>query len=125
MIKFESSGSFDKTESFFKIASNRSIYKTLEKYGNAGVQALRSATPVESGLTAASWDYEVENSKGSWSIIWTNTNLVSGVPVAILLQYGHGTGTGGYVSGVDYINPALKPIFDKIASDAWKAVTTA
>lgn len=125
MIKFESNGSFDKTEKFFKAASSRSIYKELEKYGRTGVQALSAATPVESGLTAASWDYEIINSKGSWSIVWTNSHLVFGIPIAILIQYGHGTGTGGYVTGLDYINPALRPIFDKIATDAWKVVTTA
>ena len=121
----ESKGSFKNTESFLSAMSQRKIYANLEHYAQAGVDALASATPVQTGLTAASWDYEIVNAKGSWSITWTNTNIVSGAPVAILLQYGHGTGTGGYVSGQDYINPALKPIFNQIASNVWKAVTSA
>lgn len=101
------------------------IRSTLERYGAEGVRALASSTPVESGLTANSWAFEVRNSGNSWTIAWTNSNIVGGVPVAILLQYGHGTGTGGYVQGIDYINPAVRPIFDKIAEDVWKAVKSA
>jgi hypothetical protein len=97
----------------------------LHHYGKAGVQALASATPVESGLTAESWDYKVLNTASSFSITWTNSHVVDGRPIAILLQYGHGTGTGGYVEGRDYINPALKPIFDRLADEVWKAVTSA
>ena len=125
MITFETSGSFKKTESFLASLSKQSIRGTLEKYARQGVSALESATPEESGLTATSWDYEITSSRGSYSIVWTNDNIVSGVPVAILLQYGHGTGTGGYVQGQDFINPAIKPIFDQIAQDVWKAVTNA
>jgi len=125
MITFESRGSFKKTESFLASLSKQSIPRTLEKYARQGVSALESSTPEESGLTATSWDYEITSSRGSYSIVWTNDNIVDGVPVAILLQYGHGTGTGGYVQGKDFINPAIKPIFDKIAQDVWKAVTNA
>lgn len=125
MITIQSKGSFNKTESFLKEMSKRSIYKDLDKLARKGVSALESATPEESGLTATSWDYEITSSRGSYSIVWTNDNIVDGVPVAILLQYGHGTGTGGYVQGQDFINPAIKPIFDQIAQDVWKAVTNA
>lgn len=125
MITFESRGSFKKTESFLASLSKQSIPRTLEKYARQGVSALESSTPEESGLTATSWDYEITSSRGSYSIVWTNDNIVDGVPVAILLQYGHGTGTGGYVQGQDFINPAIKPIFDQIAQDVWKAVTNA
>ena len=125
MITFETSGSFKKTESFLASLSKQSIRGTLEKYARQGVSVLESATPEESGLTATSWDYEIISSRGSYSIVWTNDNIVDGVPVAILLQYGHGTGTGGYVQGQDFINPAIKPIFDQIAQDVWKAVTNA
>lgn len=125
MISFESRGDFKKTEAFLSAMTKSSRFAALEKGAKQGVSALASATPVDSGLTAASWDYEVKITRGSQSITWTNSHTVNGVPIAILLQYGHGTGTGGYVSGRDYINPALKPVFDKIADDVWKAVTSA
>ena len=95
----------------------------LDKYGRAGVAALASATPVESGVTAASWRYEINHNQDSVSISFYNDNINKGVPIAIILQYGHGTGTGGWVEGKDYINPAIQPIFDKITEDAWKEVT--
>lgn len=95
----------------------------LDKYGRAGVSALSSATPVESGLAASSWYYEIERGKGFVRIIFGNSDVENGFPVAIMLQYGHGTGTGGWVEGRDYINPAIQPIFDKIAADAWREVT--
>jgi hypothetical protein len=95
----------------------------LDKYGREGVAALASATPVESGLTASSWYYKIERSNGSVSINFYNSNIQNGVPIAVILQYGHGTGTGGWVEGRDYINPAIRPIFDKIANDAWREVT--
>ena len=95
----------------------------LDKYGRAGVAALASATPVESGLTASSWYYEITNKDGSATISFYNSNIQNGVPIAIILQYGHGTGTGGWVQGRDYINPAIQPIFDQITKDAWKEVT--
>lgn len=125
MISFEASGSFDKTESFLSRMLKGDIYRTLDKWGQVGVNALAASTPRDSGATAASWSYQVRRTRGSYEIAWTNSNRAGGAPVAILLQYGHGTGTGGYVQGRDYINPAMKPIFDRIANEVWKAVTSA
>lgn len=125
MITFTSSGSFENTERFLRKMSSGDIFKSLEVYGEEGVAALAAATPVESGGTAAAWSYTVSRSRGEYSIEWTNGNVVGGVPVVILLQYGHGTGTGGYVRGRDFINPALKPVFDRIAENVWKAVKSA
>lgn len=125
MITFSSKGDFRNTEKFLKKMSRRDIYRSLDRYGQEGVSALSSATPVESGLASASWSYEVELSKRSASISWLNHDVENGFPVAIMLQYGYGTGTGGYVQGRDYINPALKPIFDKIAESVWREVTSA
>lgn len=96
----------------------------LQKYGREGVRALSSATPIDSGKTANSWDYEIKQYQGGARISWTNSNVVDGVPIAIILQYGHGTRNGGYVQGRDYINPAIQPIFDKLAKDVWEEVTT-
>lgn len=123
MIRFESTGSFKNAEDFLDRMTKNDIYATLNGFGASGVNALSSATPVDSGLTASSWTYEINRSKGRYSITWSNTHVVSGAPVAILLQYGHGTGTGGWVEGRDYINPAIRPIFDKMADEVWKAVT--
>lgn len=95
----------------------------LEKYGRKGVAALSAATPVDTGETASSWDYEIVEENGHISVHWTNSNIVDGVNIALILQYGHGTGTGGYVQGIDYINPALRPIFDEMAEAAWKEVS--
>jgi hypothetical protein len=95
----------------------------LDKYGREGVAALASATPVDSGLTASSWYYEIVRTNGSVTINFNNSNIQNGVPIAVILQYGHATGTGGYVQGRDYINPAIRPIFDRIANDAWREVT--
>lgn len=125
MISFTSTGSFNNTESFLKKMSKPNIRSVLDGLARQGVAALSSATPVESGLTAASWTYDIEESGGNWTIVWSNTHVVSGAVIAILLQYGHGTGTGGYVAGRDYINPAIRPIFDKIADSVWKVVTSA
>ena len=100
------------------------IRSVLDAYGAEGVRALASATPVDSGLTAESWDYHVSVTRDSYSITWTNSHVEDGRPIAILLQYGHGTGTGGYVAGRDYINPALKPIFDRLSQAVWKEVTS-
>lgn len=122
MIGFTSSGSFKNIEGFLARIARNDIFDSLSVYGQEGVNALSKATPVDSELTAKSWYYEIKKEKDSWSIIWGNTNDAGGTPVAVLLQLGHGTGTGGYVVGRDYINPALKPIFDKIADEAWKAV---
>lgn len=126
MLRITSSGSFKNTQRFLQKMSRGDMFRVLDSAGARGVSALRSATPVDSGLSAESWSYEVKKSKDSTSIYWINTHRdPAGVPVVILLQYGHGTGTGGYVQGHDFINPALKPIFDKIADDVWKAVTSA
>lgn len=122
-ISLTSKGDFKKTEQFLKFATNASKNIKLDKYGQKGVAALASATPVDTGLTANSWNYKVEKSGGTISLVFYNTNVVSGVPIAIILQYGHGTGTGGWVEGRDYINPAIRPIFDEMADAIWKEVT--
>lgn len=124
-ISFESSGSFKNTERFLSRMSKGDIFKALDKHGAAGVAALKSATPRDSGVSAASWSYKVEKNGKSYSIEWRNSHKVAGVPLVILLQYGHGTGTGGYVRGRDFINPAIKPIFDRIANDVWREVVSA
>lgn len=105
--------------------SNWKIDKILQKYGQQGVAALSAATPVESGTTANSWSYEIKTSGQSATIYWSNSNVNKGVNIAVILQFGHGTGTGGYVQGRDYINPAMRPIFDKIAEEAWMEVVKA
>lgn len=125
MISYTVKGSFKNLEAFLGKMSKADIFAALDVYAQEGVRALRAATPVDSGVTASSWGTKVEKTRGSYTISWTNTHIVSGVPIAIILQYGHGTGTGGYVAGRDYINPAMKPIFDKIAEQAWKVVTSA
>lgn len=125
MISFESSGSFRNTERFFSRMKRGEILRELDRYGQMGVDALASATPLDSGETASSWGYEIQRSGKSFSISWINTHTNGSVNVAIILQYGHGTGTGGYVPGRDYINPAIRPVFDKIADGVWKAVTSA
>lgn len=124
MIRLTSKGDFSKTTRYFERLKRVVRMSALDKYGRRGVSALASATPVESGLTASSWRYDVEIEKDSAKITFNNTNIQNGVPIAIILQYGHGTGTGGWVQGRDYINPAIQPIFDQIVDDAWKEVTT-
>lgn len=123
MIRIRQSGDFKKTEKFLKKSFGRNYINVLEKYGQQGVSALSAATPVDSGLTAISWRYKVIQNESSISIVWENDNVQNGVNIALILQYGHGTRNGGYVVGRDYINPALKPIFDKMADAAWKEVT--
>lgn len=125
MLQIRQRGTFKNTERFFKRMSKGEIYKTLSKFGDVGVAALSSATPKDTGNTADLWDYTIERSFGSWSIFWENLNENQGVIIAVILQYGHGTGTGGYVQGRDYINPAIRPVFDAIADSAWKEVTSA
>lgn len=125
MFSFESSGSFKNLEAFLKRAKNDEIFNKLDQFAREGVAALSVATPIDTGISADSWGYEVRKTRGSYSIIWTNTHVVDGRPIVILLQYGHGTGTGGYVEGRDFINPAMKPIFDRISENVWKAVTSA
>lgn len=123
MITFRQKGDFSKLSRYLEKVKEAAKVGALDKYGQAGVAALSSATPVESGLTAQSWYYEIEHTKSSAVIRFLNSNVNKGVPIAIILQYGHGTGTGGWVEGRDYINPAIQPIFDNIAEDAWKEVT--
>lgn len=123
MISFRQKGDFSKTTSFLKRVKEKMYLGDLNKYGRQGVAALASATPVDSGLTASSWYYEIENSKGSATITFYNSNVQKGVPIAIILQYGHGTRNGGWVEGRDYINPAIQPIFDEIADNAWREVS--
>lgn len=122
MITVESKGNFDNTEKLLKRIKSRDYLKVLDKFGRQGVTALSGATPTRSGKTASSWDYEVLVSGGGVTLQWTNSNINNGVSIAIILQYGHGTRNGGYVVGRDYINPAMRPLFDKMADEAWKAV---
>ena len=124
-IEIVSTGSFDKTDKFLAAMQRLDLTGVLDKYAAKGTAALRANTPVESGLTAASWSHRIEKSGGGYSIVWSNSHSVSGTNIAVILQYGHGTGTGGYVQGRDYINPAMRPIFDEIANEVWKAVTKA
>lgn len=123
MIKFRQKGDYSKFTRYLERIKEVVKLGDLDKYGRAGVAALASATPVESGVTAASWRYEINHNQDSVSISFYNDNINKGIPIAIILQYGHGTGTGGWVEGKDYINPAIQPIFDKITEDAWKEVT--
>ena len=123
MITFRQKGDFSKLTRFLERAKEAVHLGDLDKYGRQGVAALSSATPVDSGLTAKSWYYEIENKNGSATIKFSNSNIQNGVPIAIILQYGHGTRNGGWVEGRDYINPAIQPIFDEIANEAWREVT--
>ena len=122
MISFRQKGDFSNLSKFLERAKEVVHIGDLDRYGRAGVDALASATPVDSGLTASSWYYEIERKNGSVTISFRNSNIQNGVPIAIILQYGHGTGTGGWVEGRDYIIPAIQPIFDKTTSEAWKEV---
>lgn len=123
MIRFSHKGDFKKATRYLERAREAVHLGFLDKYGREGVAALASATPVDSGLTANSWDYKIENTKGSVTISFFNSNIQNGVQIAVILQYGHGTGTGGWVEGRDYINPAIRPVFDKIVKEAWEEVT--
>ena len=123
MITFRQKGDFSKLTRFLERAKETIRLGNLDKYGREGVAALASATPIDSGKTASSWYYKIENKNGYASINFCNSNINKGVPIAIILQYGHGTRNGGYVQGRDYINPAIRPVFDKIADDAWREVT--
>ena len=124
MISLTSKGDWGNTMKQLKQMATGKQYANLEKYGEAGVSALAKATPVDSGLTARSWKYRIIKTRGRPGIEWYNTNVVNGTSVAILIQYGHGTGTGGYVRGKDYINPAMRPVFDKIVAEFWKEVSS-
>lgn len=123
MFSFTHQGSFNNLEKFLNAVTNRSYLNKLDHYGKMGVQALAAATPVDTGVTASSWTYEIEHNSRSTTISWLNTNKNNGVNIAIILQYGHGTGGGGYVRGQDYINPAIQPIFDKIAEEVGREVS--
>lgn len=123
MIRFRHKGDFSKLTRFLEKAKNGVRLGDLDKYGREGVAALASATPIDSGRTANSWYYEVTREKGLAKITFANSNVQNGVPIAIILQYGHGTRNGGWVQGRDYINPAIQPVFDKMANDAWREVT--
>lgn len=122
MIKFKQKGDFKKLNSFFERAKEVIRIGDLNKYGRLGVEALQSATPKDTGETANSWYYDIVREDGKASIVWKNKNINDGVSIAIILQYGHATGNGAYVQGVDYVNPAMKPVFDNIAESAWKEV---
>lgn len=124
MISIRQKGNFNKTEKLLKKSFGRKYLDVLEKYALQGVEALSAATPVKTGLTAASWNYKITQNGSNISIVWENTNIQKYVNIALILQYGHGTRNGGYVEGRDYINPALRPIFDKMADAAWKEVTS-
>lgn len=124
MITISQKGDFSKTEKFLKKTLGRNYIKVLAKYGQQGVSALSAATPKKTGTTAGSWSYEIEQKGSSISVVWNNSNINKGVNIALILQYGHGTRNGGYVVGRDYINPALRPIFDQMADAAWKEVTS-
>lgn len=123
MISFRHKGDFSKLTRYLVEVNDAVKMKDLERFGREGVAALESATPVDSGLTAKSWYYEIERRKGSVTLKFCNSNIQNGVPIAVILQYGHGTRNGGWVEGRDYINPTIQPVFDKIANEAWREVT--
>ena len=123
MITFTTKGDFKNTERFLDKIEKQDFYKTIDVYAQRGVEALAASTPKDSGLTASSWTYEIEKTSDSVIINWINTNVNKGVNIAIILQYGHGTRNGGYVYGIDYINPSIRPIFEEMANSIWKEVT--
>lgn len=125
MIEFTTSGSTAETEAFLKSMAKGDYLSGLEALAQQGADALRAGTPIESGVTSESWTYEIQESGAGVTIWWSNTNVIDGFNVAIGLQYGHGTGTGGWVQGYDYINPAIKPIMDQLADQVWKEVQNA
>lgn len=124
MISIRSNGSYDKTRAYLQKLARGDFFQELDNLAQEGVNALASATPVESGLAAHSWRYEIVRDAANCTISWYNTDVETGFPVAIMLQYGYATGTGGYVQGRDYINPAMRPVFDKIQQQVWKVVTS-
>ena len=123
MISIRHKGDYAKLTRYLEKVKSTARVSILDKYGKAGVDALAAATPVDTGLTARSWYYRVESNANSATITFCNSNINRGIPIAIILQYGHGTRNGGWVEGRDYINPAIQPIFDKIVDDAWREVT--
>ena len=124
MIKFTHRGDFSKAERFLKKAKDKDFRPILEKYAREGITALQLSTPKDTGVTSESWYYEVAKTNSGFSIYWKNKHLVSGLPIVILLQYGHGTRSGGFVAGRDFINPPMRPLFDKIAENLWKEVSS-
>ena len=122
VVSFTQKGNFKKTDRFLGKLVGLHFARKLKHYGELGVRALKAATPKDSGLTAESWNYEIVEEKGQTALYFRNENMSEGVPVAILLQYGHATRDGGFVEGIDYINPALRPIFEQMAREAWKEV---
>lgn len=122
MIRFNCKGELKKTDTFLRKMVHLDLDSILDRYGKEGVDALASATPRRTGKTAESWSYEIHGSGSSKTITWTNSNINDGVCIAVILQYGHGTRNGGYVQGIDYINPAIRPIFEKIAESAYREV---
>ena len=124
MITFRQQGDFSNLSKMLEKMREGVDLGILDKYGRAGVAALRAATPVDTGLTADSWGYEITRKKDSVSIVFTNANVQKGIPIAIILQYGHATGNGGWVEGRDYINPAIRSVFDKLADSAWEEVSS-
>lgn len=125
MIRVVHKGNFNKLEQFLAKVGKGKLFRALDKYGRIGVSALSANTPVRTGLTASSWSYYTRVSANSAAIYWTNSNVNNGVNIAVIIQYGHATGTGGYVQGVDYINPAMEPVFQEIADNLWREVTSA
>lgn len=123
LVVMKQSGSLKNFEGFLYKNRNRRLYQLLNEYGKQGVELLRDATPVDTGKTATGWDYEIEVSSQGVSLYWVNNNVNEGVPIAILIQYGHATRSGSYVQGVDYINPALRPLFESMATKLWKEVS--
>lgn len=123
MFRFVQKGDFSNLERFLNKVLRKDYLNVLEKYGRIGVQMLSESTPKDSGKTATSWGYEIVRENGKTSLVWTNSNINKGVPIAIILQYGHGTRNGGYVSGIDYINPAMRPVFKDLAVKVWREVT--
>lgn len=125
MISFSQKGDFKKLNGYLERVKEKTKLGILDKYGREGVAALSAATPVRTGRTANSWYYEIERQNGQVSLVFKNSNIIDGTPIAIILEYGHATNNGGWVQGIDYITPALQPIFDKIAKEAWKEVKNA
>lgn len=123
MVRVKIKGDFHKTEGFLYNITHMNLHRLLRKYGEEGARALEAATPKDTGETASSWGYEITTDRTSSRVVWTNSKIVDGYSVALLLQYGHGTKNGGFVQGIDYINPALKTIFMRMADDAWREVT--
>lgn len=123
LVVMKQSGSLKNFEGFLYKNRKRRLYQLLNEYGKQGVELLRDATPVDTGKTATGWDYEIEVSSQGVSLYWVNNNVNEGVPIAILIQYGHATRSGSYVQGIDYINPALRPLFESMATKLWKEVS--